>query len=454
LLRDGVDAIQEIPADRWNVETFYDPELGTPGKTNAKWGGFVEGIDRFDADFFGISPREAARMDPQQRLLLEVAWEGLEDAGLVAHALAGTNVGVFVGLSSTDYMLLAQGETDLSKIDAHTNTGGAMSIAANRVSYALDLRGPSIAIDTACSSSLVAVHLACQSIWQGDTPLALAGGVNVLIKPEPYIGFSRLAMLSPDGRCRAFDARANGFVRSEGAALVVLKPYARALADGDRIYALVRATAVNQDGRTNGLTVPNGKAQEELVREACQRAGIEPRQLQFVEAHGTGTLVGDPIEARALGTVLAQGRAEGTTCALGSVKTNVGHLEPAAGIAGLVKVALALRHGLIPPNLHFEAPNPEIPFDELKLQVQTKLAAWSETDGPPLAGVNSFGFGGTNAHAILQAVSRLPLPLDAENAQERETPAEPSRPLLVGLSAQSADGLVAHVERWRAHLDS
>ncbi len=454
LLRDGVDAIQEIPADRWNVETFYDPELGTPGKTNAKWGGFVEDIDRFDADFFGISPREATRIDPQQRLLLEVAWEGLEDAGLVPSALAGTSVGVFAGLSSADYMLLAQSDADLSKIDAHTNTGSAMSIAANRVSYALDLRGPSVAVDTACSSSLVAVHLACQSIWQGEVPLALAGGVNVLINPEPYIGFSRLAMLSPEGRCRAFDSRANGFVRSEGAALVVLKPYARALADGDRIYALIRATAVNQDGRTNGLTVPNRKAQEELVRAACDLAGVEPRQVQFVEAHGTGTLVGDPIEARALGKVLAEGRADGTTCAIGSVKTNIGHLEPAAGIAGLIKVALALHQGLIPPNLHFEAPNPDIPFDELKLRVQTKLVPWCETDEPPIAGVNSFGFGGTNAHAVLQGVPAAPLgAASVERPPEIETASSSSRPALIALSARSADALAAQAERWCAHLD-
>ncbi|HXV37917.1 MAG TPA: beta-ketoacyl synthase N-terminal-like domain-containing protein [Myxococcota bacterium] len=449
LLRDGVDAIQEIPADRWNVETFYDPEPGTPGKINAKWGGFVDDIDQLDAEFFGISPREALRMDPQQRLLLEVAWEGLEDAGVLPSAIAGTHVGVFVGLSSTDYMLLAQGETDLSKIDAHTNTGAAMSIAANRISYVLDLRGPSIAVDTACSSSLVAVHLACQSLWNGEASLALAGGVNVLIKPEPYVGFSRLSMLSPDGRCRAFDARANGFVRSEGAALVVLKPYARALADGDRIYAIVRATAVNQDGRTNGLTVPNGDAQQQLVREACRLAGIEPRELQYVEAHGTGTLVGDPIEARALGTALAEGRADGETCAIGSVKTNIGHLEPAAGIAGLIKVALALRHGLIPPSLHFEAPNPNIPFDELKLQVQTKLAPWRETGRPPLAGVNSFGFGGTNAHAVLEAV-RAPSPA-RDSSAERATAGE--RPSLVVLSARSADALALHARRWREFLE-
>jgi acyl transferase domain-containing protein/ubiquinone/menaquinone biosynthesis C-methylase UbiE/acyl carrier protein len=448
LLRDGVDAIREIPADRWNVDTFYDPEPGTPGKTNAKLGGFVDRIDHFDAGFFEISPREAARMDPQQRLLLEVAWEALEDAGQVPTGFAGGDVGVFVGLSSMDFMLLAQGAGDLTEIDAHTNTGGAMSISANRLSYALDLRGPSMAVDTACSSSLVAVHLACQSIWQGVTPMALAGGVNILIKPEPYVGFSRLAMLSPDGRCKAFDAGANGFVRSEGAGLIVLKPWSLAIADGDPVYALIRATAINQDGRTNGLTVPSQKAQEELLREACRQAGVAPADVQFVEAHGTGTLVGDPIEARALGTVLAEGRPDGATCAIGSVKTNIGHLEPAAGIAGLLKVALALDHDVIPPNLHFREPNPEIPFDELKLRIPCAREPWSEANGPVIAGVNSFGFGGTNAHVVLERVPRL------EHAPASRAPRESSdeRPRLVALSAKTGAALSEQARRWADHL--
>jgi acyl transferase domain-containing protein/ubiquinone/menaquinone biosynthesis C-methylase UbiE len=448
ILRDGVDAVTEIPPDRWSIKKFYDPEPGTPGKTNARWGGFVEGIDRFDADFFGISPREAARMDPQQRLLLEVAWEALEDAGLPAERLEGTNTGVFIGLSSTDYMLIQQSSGDLESIDAHTNTGGAMSIAANRISYCLNLRGPSISLDTACSSSLVAVHEACQSIWDGECPVALAGGVNVLIKPEPYIGFSRLSMLSADGRCKAFDAAANGFVRSEGAAVIVLKPLDRALSDGDRIYSVILSSACNQDGHTTGLTVPSEKAQEELVRRACEEAGIEPGLVQFVEAHGPGTLVGDPIEARALGAVLGQDRER--PCILGSIKTNIGHLEPAAGIAGLIKVALALEHDEIPRNLHFHEPNPAIPLDKLKLRVPTETERWHREGGPPLAGVNSFGFGGTNAHVVLQQYD----PAVHGRAASAAAPAAAAdrHALVVPLSARSAPALASYARELHEQL--
>lgn len=446
ILQEGVDAITEIPSDRWSIRKFYDPEPGTPGKTNARWGGFVDAIDQFDAGFFGISPREAARMDPQQRLLLEVAWEALEDAGLPAERVCGTNTGVFIGLSSTDYMLIQQASTP-ETIDAHTNTGGAMSIAANRISYCLNLRGPSIALDTACSSSLVAVHEGCQSIWDGECPVALAGGVNVLIKPEPYVGFSRLSMLSPDGRCKAFDAAGNGFVRSEGAAVIVLKPLSEALAAGDKIYSLILSSACNQDGHTTGLTVPSESAQETLVREACAAAKIEPGHVQFVEAHGPGTLVGDPIEARALGRVLGENRDE--PCLLGSVKTNIGHLEPAAGIAGLVKVALALDHGEIPANLHFKNPNPSIPFDELKLRVPTKNEKWSKRYGPALAGVNSFGFGGTNAHVVMQEYDPKHHGAPVSDAVRRTTI---DAPVLVPLSARGADSLRELAKRYHEFL--
>jgi acyl transferase domain-containing protein len=402
LLCDGVNAIRTIPPDRWNYKRFFDAEPGTPGKTNARWGGFIDDIDQFDAGFFGISPREASLMDPQQRLLLEVAANALEDGGLPMERVSGTRTSVFVGISSFDYAGIQQGRGQLKSIDAHSNTGGALSIAANRISYFFDLLGPSLVLDTACSSSLLAVHLACQSIWRQESSMALAGGVNVLIRPEPFIGFSRLGMLSPDGCCRAFDAGANGFVRSEGAGMVVLKPLSRALADRDEIYALILGTASNQDGRTSSLTVPSERAQEGLLREACREAGVAPAALQYVEAHGTGTLVGDPIEAEALGRALGEGRSRDCYCAIGSVKTNIGHLEPAAGIAGLIKVALSLKHGIIPPSLHFSQPNPAIDFDRLKLRVQTEPGAWSRENRPALAGVNSFGFGGANAHAILQ----------------------------------------------------
>lgn len=402
LLREGVDAVTDIPADRWDPRLFYDPVPGKPGKTDARWGGFIEGIDQFDAAFFGISPREAARMDPQQRLLMEVAWEALEDAGLTLERVANTKTAVFAGISSYDYMNLQAVGADRSGIDVYSNTGGAFSIAANRISYFFNFKGPSAAVDTACSSALVGVHLACQSIWHEGCTMALAGGVNVLLMPDGYIGFSRLSMLSPDGRCKAFDSRANGFVRSEGAGMVVLKPLARALADNDRIYALIRATAVNQDGRTPGMTVPSQQSQAALVRDACRQAGILPGEIQYVEAHGTGTQVGDPIEAQALGEELSVGRPEGNCCLIGSVKTNIGHLESAAGIAGLIKVALALKHRQVPANLHFLQPNPDIPLDALRLRIPRTLEPWPEGDAAGLAGINSFGFGGTNAHAILQ----------------------------------------------------
>lgn len=404
LLCDRVDAIREVPEDRWNVSSYYDPAPGLKGKSIARWGGFVDGIERFDPGFFGISPREAAFVDPQQRMLLRAAWEALEDGGEAPDALRGSAVGVFVGISTNDYASLQSTPSDNREIDIWTATGGVASIAANRISYCLDLRGPSVAVDTACSSSLVAVHLACRSLSSGECAMALAGGVNALIFPMPFISFSRSGMLSPDGRCKAFDARANGFVRAEGVGVIVLKPLADALEAGDPIYAVIRGTAVNQDGRTNGITVPSPAAQVELVRAACRDAGVKPRQVQYVESHGTGTSVGDPIEAEALGAALGVGREPGEPCMIGSVKTNIGHLEAGAGIAGLIKVALSLHHGRIPPNLHFETPNPRIDFEGLRLRVVREAAAYRDGGGPAVAGVNSFGFGGTNAHAILEAV--------------------------------------------------
>ena len=339
-------------------------------------------------------------MDPQQRLLLEVAWEALEDAGQVRERLAGTPTGVFIGISNNDYGRIQL--NDFQRIDAYAGTGNALSIAANRISYVFDFRGPSMALDTACSSSLVAVHQACSSLRNGESTLALAGGVNLILSPAITINFTKAGAMAPDGRCKAFDARANGYVRSEGAGVVVLKPLSKALADGDPIYAVIRGSAVNQDGRSNGLMAPNPLAQEAVLREAYRRAAVSPGEVQYVEAHGTGTLLGDPIEAKALGAVLGVDRPPGRPCALGSVKTNIGHLEAAAGIAGLIKVALALKHREIPPSLNFEEPNPHIPFDELPLRVQTTLGPWPAESAPALAGVSSFGFGGTNAHVVLQ----------------------------------------------------
>jgi acyl transferase domain-containing protein/NADPH:quinone reductase-like Zn-dependent oxidoreductase/SAM-dependent methyltransferase/acyl carrier protein len=412
LLCSGGDAITELPAGRFDVESVFDPDPGKPGKLYARWGGFLERIDAFDADFFGISPREARRIDPQQRLLLEVAWEALEDAGRPADALAGSGAGVFVGISTNDYGSIQFQPRNAHLIDAHAPAGGALCIAANRLSYCLDLHGPSLAVDTACSSSLTALHLARLSLERGECELAIVAGVNVLLSPEVTIGFCKASMLSPDGRCRPFDAGANGYVRSEGAGAVVLEPLTLALENRDPVRAVIRATAVNQDGRTAGISVPNAAAQKVLMRSALREAGVAPREVQYVEAHGTGTAAGDPREADAIGSVLGEGRAPGTPCLIGSVKGNIGHLESAAGIAGLIKTALALERRRIPPSLHFAEPSPAIPFEELLLRVVTEPEEWPAPPGRAVAGVNSFGFGGANAHAILAEPPPRPAPVD------------------------------------------
>lgn len=444
LLCDGVDMIREIPPDRWDQQAFYSPDGSGPGKINSRWGGFIEQIGHFDAQFFGISPREATRMDPQHRLLLEVAWEALEDGGQVVEHLAGAAVGVFVGISTHDYYDIQVGIRDRNSINAYTNLGGWHCIAANRISHAFDLRGPSMSIDTACSSSLVAMHQACNSLWQRECSMALVGGVNAVLKPELNIGLSKASMLSPDGRCKSFDASANGYVRGEGAGVVVLKPLSQAVADGDHIYATILGSATNQDGRTNGITVPSQTAQEAMLHAAYQRAGIDPCQVSYVEAHGTGTPVGDPIEAKALGTVLGQGRAADQPCLIGSVKSNIGHLEPGSGIAGVIKTALALQHRLIPPNLHFHQPNPNIPFAELGLRVPQTLESLSNGAAPLVAGVNSFGFGGANAHVILGEAPTPRPPTSIEERSERNESA-----LLLPLSARHPHALNALATAYR-----
>ncbi|MFZ4767880.1 MAG: type I polyketide synthase, partial [Roseimicrobium sp.] len=354
MLCDGVDAVREVPADRWSVNTFYDAEPGKPGRSISKWGGFVEGMDQFDPAFFGISPREAAFMDPQQRLLLEAAWDAIEDGGQDIGQHGGANVGVFVGISTQDYARLQSSCNDLNGLELHSSTGSAASIAANRISYCLNLHGPSVSVDTACSSSLVAVHLACRALRNGECQMALAAGVNVILTPDTFVGFSRMGMLSPEGRCKAFDATGKGFVRGEGVGVVALKPLSAALAAGDAIYAVILGSAVNQDGHTNGMTVPSPQAQEAVVRAACEDAGISPSEVQYIEAHGTGTPVGDPLEAHALGQAVGKARSEASPLVIGSVKTNLGHLESAAGIASIIKLALALKHATLPASLHFK----------------------------------------------------------------------------------------------------
>jgi 8-amino-7-oxononanoate synthase len=396
LLHDNVDAITEVPASRWDLDAFYDPDLTQPHKMSTRWGGFLQNIDQFDPTFFGITPREANSIDPQQRLILEVAWEALEDAGQIPQQLSGSKTGVFIGISSHDYSSLVTSD------DPYALTGNVNCIAANRISYVFNFRGPSLAVDTACSSSLVAVHLACQSLWNGESMLALAGGVQVILSADLSVSFSKAGLMAPDGRCKPFDAKANGYVRSEGAGVVLLKPLSQAQKDGDPIYSVILGTAVNQDGRSNGLSAPNPEAQEAVVREAYDRAGVSPGQVQYVEAHGTGTKLGDPMELKALGAVLSDGRVEGDRCAVGSVKANLGHSETAAGITGFIKVALALKHQQIPASLHFQDPNPYIDFDGLQLRVQQTLEPWPYRQGAAIAGINSFGFGGTNAHVVLQ----------------------------------------------------
>ena len=395
MMRDGVDAITEVPPSRWDLPQYYDADSSKPGKANTRWGGFLKDVQSFDPQFFGISPKEAVTMDPQQRLLLEVAWETLEDAGQIPEELKGSKTGVFIGIGTHDYSIMMW-QQPVSEPYATTGTGNC--IAANRLSYAFDFKAPSLAVDTACSSSLVAVHLACQSIWAGESDYAIAGGVNVLLLPTVMVGFCKGGFISPDGRCKSFDESANGYTRGEGAGLVFLKPLAQAQADGDEIYGVIHSSAVNQDGFSSGIAAPNQKAQEAVLTEAYAKAGIDPQQVDYIEAHGTGTKVGDPIEANALGNVIGANR--DNNCLMGSVKTNIGHTETAAGIAGIIKVALALKHQQIPPSLHFKEPNSAIAFEKLKLQVVTETTPWL-ADRPRLAGVNSFGFGGTNAHVVM-----------------------------------------------------
>src|SRR5712672_2844048 len=392
LLIEGGEAVGEVPPDRWNVERFYDAEPGIAGKSIARRGGFLDRIDQFDPQFFGISPREAPYVDPQHRLLLETAWEAIEDAGLVLDLERGSDLGVFVGISHNDYQAIQGTPWEHSGIGPHSPTGCAHSIAANRISYCLNLRGPSVAMDTACSSALTAVHAACEHIWAGRGDVALAGGVTVMISPGGFIGFSQAGMLSPEGRCAAFDASASGFVRGEGAGMVLLKRLSRAIADGDPVQGVILGTSINQDGHTNGISLPSPEAQTRLMRDACRDAGIVPEAIGFVEAHGTGTAVGDPIEAHALAEALCGNRSADAPLPIGSIKTNLGHLETAAGIAGLLKAMLILKYGQIPPSLHFSTPNPHIDFENLKLRVPTQLAPFPNGTAERIAGVNSFGF--------------------------------------------------------------
>lgn len=442
LVRDGIDAITEAPAERWHSQAFYDDDPSAPGKMYSRWGGFLPDVDQFDAPFFAISRLEAARMDPQQRLLLEVAWEAFEDAGLPTTKLAGSKTGVFIGVSRNDYGEIQLNPTERDKLNAYSILGLASCMLANRLSYVFDLRGPSFPVDTACSSSLVAVSLACQSIWQGESAMALAGGVNLIFKPEVMIGMSKAFLLAADGRCKSFDATADGYARCEGAGLVVLKPLSQAQAAGDAIYAVIRGCAVNYDGYGDEITVPNGTAQQAALLSACTQAGIAPYQIQYIEAQGTGSLIGDAVEANALGTLIGAGRPAEDPIYIGSVKSNIGHAEAAAGVSSLIKAALALNHRQIPPSLHFHTPNPKIPFATLGLQVAQQLQPWpTPADGAlRYASVNAFGIGGTNAHVVL---SEAPLPAPGPDA----TPKQADDYYLFPLSARSPQALHTLAER-------
>lgn len=435
LLTSAGDAVSEVDDRRWSTRQYYHPDRGEPGKSYTWSAGLITGVDLFEPSFFGISPREAAQMDPQQRLLLELAWHAFEDAGIPPSKMSGTATGVYIGASAIDYSDLRLG--DPAGADSYFMTGSTLSILANRISYVFDLRGPSLAVDTACSSSLVALHHACEAIRSKRIAGAIVGGVNLLLAPYPFIGFSRASMLSRRGRCFAFDERADGYVRGEGGAVIILKPLADAIAAKDRIHALIRASAVNSDGRTIGLSLPSESAQASLLRTVYRAAGIAPDDLAFFEMHGTGTAAGDPIEAAAVGHSLGQSRS--LPLPIGSVKSNIGHLEPASGMAGLLKAALALDREIIPPTIHCEKPNPKIPFEALNLRLVRNNEPVKAPERP-YAGVNSFGFGGTNAHVVLARPTRC-----------GEAPAAGPLPPLV-ISAQSEASLRSLVQNWRTAL--
>jgi len=434
----GFDGVGTIPPSRWSIDEYFDPDPDTPGKTYSRHGAFLDDVASFDADFFGISPKEAKTMDPQQRLLLEVAWEAIENAGIAPSSLWGSSTGVYLGIATGDYsrkLFAAQ-----KNIDPYFATGSSYSVAAGRLSYFLSLKGPSIAVDTACSASLVAVHLACQSLRNGESSLALAGGVNLILSPDLHINFSKSRMLSKSGRCRTFDRDADGYVRGEGCGFVVLKSLERAQADGDPVLAVIQGSAINQDGRSGGLTAPNGPSQEAVIKAALQDSGIAPLSVNYVEAHGTGTSLGDPIEIGALARVYSQGRSQKTPLWVGSVKTNFGHLEAAAGITGLIKATMMLKKGKIPPNLHFKHPNPHISWSDYSLKIATEELPWP-ANGENIAGVSSFGFSGTNAHILLRG-----LPVEhrvAATVREKE---------LLCLSAKSEAALKEMTVLWRDKL--
>ena len=448
LMADGRDAVSVVPADRWDADEFFDPDPDAPGKMVARRAGFVDDVAGFDAPFFGVSAREAMFMDPQHRLMLETAWSAIEHAGMAPSALAGTQTGVFMGLSTHEFAGMIVRLSRLEDIDFYSGTGCSPAAGAGRISFRLGLKGPAMIVDTACSSSLVALHQACQALDSGDCDLALVGGVNVILTPIPMINFSRARMLAPDGRCKTFDAAADGYVRGEGCGVVVLKRTDDALRDGDSIRAVVRGTAVNQDGASGGLTVPNGAAQQQVIATALRRAGVDAADVDYLEAHGTGTSLGDPIEVQAAGAVFGEGRDPDRPLLIGSVKTNIGHLEAASGIAGLIKVALAFEHELLPRHLHFTEPSPYIPWDRLPVRVVDEATVWQRTKRPRIAGVSSFGFSGTNAHVVVEEAPTVETAIGGPPERAR------GEHRLLPLSARTPEALALLASRYRDWMDS
>ncbi|MEM7417087.1 MAG: beta-ketoacyl synthase N-terminal-like domain-containing protein [Gemmatimonadota bacterium] len=440
MLLAGNDAVTEVPPSRWDVDEWYDADPATPGRIASRWGGFLDDIRGFDAGYFGISPREAECMDPQQRIALEVACEALERAGVPLDSVAGTDAGVFFASYHDDYALMQYGE--LASVSARTLTGALQSVVANRISYALGIHGPSMAVDSACSSSLVTTHLACQALRSRDCDLAITGGVSIMATPHVTVALSKSGFMSPTGRCHTFDAAADGFVRAEGCGAVILKRLADAIADGDEVLAVIRGSAVNQDGESTNLAAPNGLAQASVVRRALQNAGIEPRHVSLIEAHGTGTQLGDPIETDALGEVFSDATAGDGRCYLGSIKSNVGHMEAAAGVGGLIKSILALRHETIPPHAGFETLNPLIRFDGTPFAITTSAIPWDPRGPTRVAGISSFGVGGTNAHIVV------------EQSPSGLTPSAkpPAAPWILPLSARSEASLKRLATRYEEQL--
>jgi acyl transferase domain-containing protein len=439
LLWGGFDAIDDIPAGRWSMENLFDADPDAPGKMSTRFGGFLNGVDRFDAAFFGISPREAASMDPQQRLLLELVWESLENAAIAPDSLNGSRMGVYVGVGNVDYSRATFPNREL--IDPYFATGACSSIAAGRISYTLGVTGPAATIDTACSSSLVALHMACQALRLGECDAALAGGVNLILTPEMNISFTKARMMAPDGRCKTFDAAADGYVRAEGCVVLMLKRERDARAAGDRILAVVRGSAINQDGRSNGITAPNGPSQEAVMRAALANSGVAAADVGYVEAHGTGTPLGDPIEMGALQAVYGQ---TGRILPVGSIKTNIGHAEAAAGLAGVAKAILVLQKASIPPSLHFKTGNPHIDWSA-GVEVPTAARPFPrDARGRLVAGVSAFGFSGTNAHVILESSETIEI-----QGSAMERPAH-----VLALSAQTDEALRALAGRWKARFEA